>query len=129
MLFLSAESPKPKRIQGAFVSEKEVKRVVDWLKEKIKPIERISEEDLISRIEEMEFVFPEETETFFEDPLFEEAKRIVIEAQKASASLLQRRLRIGYARAARLLDLLEQKGIVGPPEGAKPRKVYISRED
>ena len=124
MLFFSAESPKPKRIQGAFVSEKEVKKVVDYLKEKIKPIGKISENELVSHIEEMEFSFPEETETFFEDPLYEEAKRVVIEAQKASASLLQRRLRIGYARAARLLDLLERKGIVGPLEGAKPRKVY-----
>lgn len=130
MLFLSAESPKPKRIQGAFVSEKEVKRVVEYLKEKVKPVERISEEKLAFQIEEMEFVFPEEeNREFFEDPLYEEAKRVVIEAQKASASLLQRRLRIGYARAARLLDLLEKNGIVGPPEGAKPRKVYIKGED
>jgi S-DNA-T family DNA segregation ATPase FtsK/SpoIIIE len=67
-------------------------------------------------------------EFFEEDPLYEEAKRVVIEAQKASASLLQRRLRIGYARAARLLDLLEERGIVGPGEGAKPRKVLISNE-
>ena len=129
MLYLSAENPKPKRIQGAFISEKEVKKVVDHLEENIKPIERISDTELVSQIEEMEFTFPEESEPFFDDPLLEEAKRIVIEAQKASASLLQRKLRIGYARAARLLDLLEQKGIVGPSEGAKPRKVYIQGED
>lgn len=60
--------------------------------------------------------------------LYEEAKRIVIEYQKASSSLLQRRMRIGYARAARLLDILENKGVVGPGEGAKPREVYITRE-
>ena len=124
MLFLSADHPKPKRIQGAFVSEKEVKRVVDYLAEKIKPIERISDNELVSQIEEMEFTFPEETESFYEDPLLEEAKKVIFEAQKASASLLQRRLKIGYARAARILDLLEKKGIVGPAEGAKPRKVY-----
>jgi S-DNA-T family DNA segregation ATPase FtsK/SpoIIIE len=124
MLFLSADHPKPKRIQGAFVSEKEVKRVVDYLAEKIKPIERISDNELVSQIEEMEFTFPEETENFYEDPLLEEAKKVIFEAQKASASLLQRRLKIGYARAARILDLLEKKGIVGPAEGAKPRKVY-----
>jgi len=59
-----------------------------------------------------------------EDPLYEEAKRWVIESQKASASLLQRRLRIGYARAARLIDILEERGMVGPGDGAKPREVY-----
>ena len=65
-------------------------------------------------------------EVFFgeDDPLFEDVKRIVLETQKASASFLQRRLRIGYSRAARLIDMLEEKGIVGPAEGAKPRVVY-----
>ena len=63
-----------------------------------------------------------------EDPLFEEAKRVVIEAKKASASLLQRKLKIGYARAARLLDILEKRGIVGPSRGAKPREVYIKED-
>jgi len=69
---------------------------------------------------------PEKRISFYdeEDPLYEEAKKVVIEARKASASLLQRRLRIGYARAARLIDILEEKGIVGPGEGAKPREVY-----
>ena len=59
-----------------------------------------------------------------EDPLFEDVKKIVIETKKASASFLQRRLRIGYSRAARLIDMLEEKGIVGPADGAKPREVY-----
>ncbi len=129
MLFLSAEIGKPKRIQGAYVSEKEVKRVVDWIKSKIvSPLtatellltEEILEEGLPS--------FPQNGGTEFEtgeDPLYEEAKRVVIEARKASASLLQRRLRIGYARAARLIDILEERGVVGPGEGAKPREVYI----
>ena len=69
----------------------------------------------------------EKEEQFFadtEDPLYEEAKRLVLTTKKASASFLQRRLRIGYARAARLLDMMEERGIVGPPKGAKPRKVY-----
>ncbi len=60
-----------------------------------------------------------------EDELVEEAIRVVSEAKKASASLLQRRLKVGYARAARLLDIMEDKGIIGPGEGAKPREVYI----
>ena len=62
------------------------------------------------------------------DPLFEEAKKLVIEARKASSSLLQRRLRVGYARAARLIDMLEEKGVVGPGEGAKPREILINTE-
>jgi S-DNA-T family DNA segregation ATPase FtsK/SpoIIIE len=61
-----------------------------------------------------------------DDSMYEEAKRVVTESKKASASLLQRRLRIGYARAARLLDMLEEKGVIGPGEGAKPREVYLA---
>jgi len=64
-----------------------------------------------------------------DDPLYEEAKKIVIETRKASASFLQRRLRIGYARAARLLDILEEKGVIGPGEGAKPREVFVRQEN
>lgn len=127
MLFVSAEIGKPKRIQGAFVSEKEVKRVVEFLageyqgeKKKIESLERkLSEE-----FGEIEIIKDE----FSEDPLYEEAKRIVIESKKASASLLQRRLKIGYARAARLLDILEERGIIGPAQGAKPREVYIKED-
>jgi len=126
MLFVSAEIVKPKRIQSAYVAEKEVKRVVNWLKSKITaplpsqifPLteETLAEGEGLSR--EIEFEAGE-------DPLYEEAKRVVIEARKASASLLQRKLRIGYARAARLIDIMEERGVVGPGEGAKPREVYI----
>jgi S-DNA-T family DNA segregation ATPase FtsK/SpoIIIE len=125
MLFLSAESPKPKRIQGAFVSEGEVKKIVNFLNSNVEAIEKIPEEELLF-LPEKEFEIEKEEE-IFEDPLFEEAKAIVIKYQKASASLLQRKLKIGYARAARLLDIMEEKGIVGPSEGAKPRKVYIKK--
>ena len=130
MLFVSAEIAKPKRIQGAYVSEREVKRVVNWLKSKITPSltsqtfpltgETLEEREGLSR--EIEF------ETG-EDPLYGEAKRVVIEARKASASLLQRKLRIGYARAARLIDILEERGVVGPGQGAKPREVYLTNKD
>src|SRR3989344_4869481 len=64
-----------------------------------------------------------------EDPLYDEAKRVVVEAKKASASLLQRRLKVGYARAARLLDILEDRGVVGAAEGAKPREVYEGKSE
>lgn len=138
LLFISAEIVKPKRIQGAYVSEKEVKRVVNFI--------RTQNEDLkTEKIEEgiLENHLAKELKTALEssgaeldggfygggdDSLYEEAKKLVIEAKKASASLLQRRLRVGYARAARLIDLLEEKGIVGPSDGAKPRAVFLSNQ-
>jgi len=128
MLFISAEILKPKRIQGAYVSPKEVKKVVRWIINQVETVEDELSQDLKESL-----ITPEKTETEFsqmeEDPLYEEAKRVVIEAGKASASLLQRKLRIGYARAARIIDMLEERGVVGPLEGAKPRKVYFSKED
>jgi len=131
MLFVSAEIQKPKRIQGAYVSDKEIKKVVKYVRSQEKEFK------VPTQPEELEVSLSESIERtggergladFFgggEDPLFEEAKRVVIEAKKASASLLQRRLRVGYARAARLIDMLEEKGIVGPGEGAKPREILI----
>ena len=137
LLFISAEVVKPKRIQGAYVSEKEVKRVVNWIKSKIglleepgkiKLDEEINLENRLSMDLERSLETPLDIgfdDYFSKDPLYEEAKRMVIEANKASSSFLQRKLRIGYARAARLIDILEKKGVVGPGEGAKPRKVLI----
>lgn len=135
LLYISADVSKPKRIQGAYVSEKEVKKVVDYIKtQKEKLISEqdaeLSEnhlaEDLEKTLEEAKDVdvFGDHFEGE-EDPLYEDAKKIVIENKKASASFLQRRMRIGYARAARLLDILEERGVVGPGEGAKPREVLI----
>ncbi|OHA63238.1 MAG: hypothetical protein A2842_00385 [Candidatus Wildermuthbacteria bacterium RIFCSPHIGHO2_01_FULL_48_25] len=130
LLFVSAQVTKPKRVQGAFVSDKEVKRVVAWIAKETQDFvrEEIAEDELgQSAIAGLE-VESLEGGVGDDDSLYEEAKRIVVEYQKASASLLQRRLKIGYARAARLLDILENKGVVGPGEGAKPREVYITRE-
>ena len=136
MLYLSAEIGKPRRIQAAYVSEKEVRKVVSWLKTqnaKLKT-EKLDEgilENALAKDLEQAIELPAGGEREFygkEDPLYEEAKRVVIEARKASASLLQRRLRLGYARAARLLDMLEQSGVVGPGDGAKPREVYPARD-
>lgn len=138
MLYLSPELGKPRRLQSAFVSEKEVKKVVDWLKEKDpRAKERETEkiilenhlaQDLRKTIEQPSAEFADFNTQESQDPLFEQAKREVILAKKASASLLQRRLRIGYARAARLLDMLQERGMVGPGEGAKPRQVYLPDE-
>jgi S-DNA-T family DNA segregation ATPase FtsK/SpoIIIE len=129
-LFVCPEIIKPKRIQAPYVSEKEIKRVVNFIKQKAERLKfEIGEEILETGLSEDLEKKLEISEEFEEDPLYEEAKRVVIEAQKASASLLQRRLRIGYARAARLIDFLEERGVVGPGEGAKPRKVYLPKEE
>lgn len=134
LLYLSAEVGKPRRIQGPYVSEKEVKKVVNWLKSQVssqKIGSGLFENDLAKDLKR-DLETPEANlESFYgkEDPLYEEAKRVVIQARKASASFLQRRLQIGYARAARLIDVLEERGIVGPGEGAKPRQVYLPSEE
>ena len=131
MLYLSANSPKPKRIQGVFISENEVKKVVQFVKDqKIETAEQEIGEDITktSMHGEMNLDFKDmdDTNNAGEDDLYEVAKTEVERAGKASASLLQRRLRVGYARAARLLDILEDKGVVGPSDGAKPREVYTA---
>ncbi|MDD3480933.1 MAG: DNA translocase FtsK 4TM domain-containing protein [Patescibacteria group bacterium] len=118
MLFISADTPKPKRIQGAFVAEKEVKGVTDFLKNQGEP--EYNEEILAQPTKAAgDLGAPD-------DDLFIDAADVVVRSGKASASLLQRRLRIGYARAARLLDLLEERAIIGPPDGSRPRDVLIS---
>lgn len=133
LLFISAEVAKPKRLQGAYVSEKEVRKVVDWIKTQsfkkgyLMAFQNHIAKELEKSLEETTTETSQSFETG-EDPLYEEAKKIVIEARKASASLLQRRLRLGYARAARLIDMLEERGVVGPGEGAKPREVYLAEK-
>lgn len=125
MLFLAGDGSKPRRIQGSFVSEAEVKRVVQAIRKQQMPRYEEDFED-----SSPEGLVPEETwDERDEDALYEKAKRHVREADKASTSYLQRRLRIGYARAARLVDLLEERGIIGPADGAKPREVLIKSDD
>ncbi|MBW1888263.1 MAG: DNA translocase FtsK [Deltaproteobacteria bacterium] len=132
MLFISSEIVKPKRMQAAYISEKEVKKVVDWIKTEFEVIEGEDLKDSLSealrRESEAGTVDPDDFSSQ-EDSLYEEAKRVIIQHRKASASLLQRKLRIGYARAARLIDTLEERGLVGPSQGAKPREVYIRNAD
>lgn len=123
MLYLTADLSKPKRVQGAFVSEEEMKRVVRSIKGDTLPT---YDDSIISKNTNngggTVNLFGGASDD--QDSLFDEAKRVVIESGKASASLLQRRLKVGYARAARLLDELEEAGIVGPADGAKPREVF-----
>ncbi len=125
MLFTSAEFTKPKRVQGAYVGEQEVRKVVDFFKVQTGAV--IYNEEIIDKPKRalgLSGMGADEDDGG--DDMFDAAKEEVMRAGKASASLLQRRLRIGYARAARLLDILEDKGIVGPGDGAKPREVYGS---
>jgi len=134
MLYLAPDSSKPRRIQSAYVSEEEVNKLVEFIVKQsgVEKEENGLSEDLQGFIEgtppsggiDFEGVDGEE-----EDELYPDAYDVVVKAKKASASLLQRRLRIGYARAARLLDILEEKGIVGPVNGAKPREVFIKEEE
>ena len=128
MLFMSADVTKPKRIQGAYLSEEELNAVASFIRENNESDEIPDSKNSFipenERKDISEVNFDEFTMDSNEDELFEEAVKIVHEAKKASASLLQRRLSVGYARAARLIDIMEQKGIVGRGEGAKPREVY-----
>jgi len=125
MLYISAEFNKPRRIQGAFIGEKEVRKVVDFFKVQTGAV--IYNEEILEKPKRALGILGAEGEGGDDDdPLLQEATDEVKRAGKASASLLQRRLRVGYARAARLLDIMEAKGIIGPGDGAKPREVYPS---
>jgi S-DNA-T family DNA segregation ATPase FtsK/SpoIIIE len=122
MLYITSELPKPKRIQGTYVGEKEIKKVVEFIKDQAGSV--IYDEQVTEKPQRGVSVPGFESSDDDEDELLEEAIETVQRAGKASASLLQRRLKVGYARAARILDILEEKGIIGPGEGAKPREVY-----
>lgn len=124
MLLLTPDLSQPRRLQGAYVSEEEMKHVVDFLKGDEPPEydESIVSKNNASGLGSAVAVLNGENQG--RDMLFEEAKTIILESGKASASLLQRRMKVGYARAARLLDELEAAGIVGPVDGAKPREVF-----
>jgi S-DNA-T family DNA segregation ATPase FtsK/SpoIIIE len=130
MLYLAPDSSKPRRIQSAYVSEEEVNKLVTFIIEE--SVVEKEENGLSEDLQEFMKGSPSPGSISFEglnqteeDELYSDAYDIVVQAQKASASLLQRRLRIGYARAARLLDILEEKGVIGPLNGAKPREVFV----
>ena len=126
MLFLPQGESIPTRVQGTFISDDEIKAVVDYTISQQKAMYdnslTVSEDDkgattMVSNNDD------------YEEPLYDEIREFVITQGKASASLLQRRFRLGYNRAARCIDLLEERGIVGPPNGAKPREVLIKLEN
>ncbi len=139
MLFLSADLPKPIRLQSAFISEGEVKSVVKYLRDNY---DGVLGEELNIAAAASEGNAPMGSTTLFttipddafedkgdDDDMYEEAKAVVIESQKASTSFLQRRLGLGYARAARIMDVLEERGVIGAGSGAKPREVLLKPGD
>ncbi len=128
MLFYPSGAPKPVRIQGAFISDKEVENIVKFLK---KDGETQYDEDIIETIESSgtpEKSNIDEEDDDETDKLLDEAIELVIDSGKASTSLLQRRLKIGYSRAGRIIDQMEQRGIISGYQGSKPRDVLISKE-
>ncbi|MCX6736896.1 MAG: DNA translocase FtsK, partial [Candidatus Parcubacteria bacterium] len=131
MLYLPPDNSKPTRLQGAYVSEKEVERLVEFWGKQLD----MGENELSQNLEQVmnaksnpNFINLDENDENG-DELYDQAYEVVVKAGKASASLLQRRLRVGYARAARLLDLMEEKNVIGPADGAKPREVYEKFEE
>ncbi len=125
MLFLPQGVNAPMRIQGTFISEEETKAIVDYVCNQQKVH---YDETMLMDEEEMGATTMVEKEDNYEEPLYNEIVEFVISQGKASASLLQRRFRLGYNRAARCIDLLEERGIVGPQNGSKPREVLVDKE-
>ncbi len=130
MLFLPMGEADPERIQGAFISDDEIKRIIDYTIEQQKAeydqaFMNLSGDSEKSASQKEDMAQVEE----YDDPLYNEIVEFVIETQKASASLLQRRFKLGYNRAARIIDLLEERGIIGPPNGSKPREVLVKLDD
>ncbi|MBR5793653.1 MAG: DNA translocase FtsK, partial [Anaerotignum sp.] len=124
MLFYPSGQSKPSRLQGAFVTDQEVEAIVDFLKKSSKPYYTQETIDQITSTAKAGGGDVEDSDEFFG-----QAVDLIIEKEKASVSMLQRQFRIGYNRAARLMDDLERHGIVGPEEGSKPRKVLITRSE
>lgn len=130
MLFLPMGESDPERIQGAFINDNEIKRIIDYTVEQQKAeydeaFMNLSGDASKSASQKEDMAQQEE----YDDPLYNEIVEFVISSQKASASLLQRRFKLGYNRAARIIDLLEERGIIGPANGSKPREVLVKLDD
>ncbi len=130
MLFLPMGEMAAQRVQGAYISDDEIKRLIDYTVKQqtaqyddlLANLDAVSTDKSASQIEDMN------QEENYDDPLYNEIVQFVIESQKASASLLQRRFKLGYNRAARIIDLLEDRGIIGGQNGSKPREVLVQLE-
>jgi len=119
MLFLKPGEAKLTRAQGSLVKDKEIERVVDFIKAQAEPV---YDEEILKESHKSGMANGEK------DDMYDEAVRVIIESNQASVSILQRRLRLGYTRAARIIDVMEQEGLVGPFEGSKPRRILVDRE-
>jgi S-DNA-T family DNA segregation ATPase FtsK/SpoIIIE len=120
MLFMPMGSSKPIRVQGAYLTDQEVENIVDYARNQG---QAVYDEFLVPEVEESSSNGDEML-----DELYDQAVQIILEAKQASVSLLQRRMRVGYTRAARLIDSMEARGIIGPYEGSKPREVLVTNE-
>jgi S-DNA-T family DNA segregation ATPase FtsK/SpoIIIE len=120
MLFFPIGNNKPERVQGAFVSDHDVKEIIDFVKQ-----QQSADYDEDLNVSDQEMAEPDGSEL---DEYYDEAVELVTDMQKASTSMLQRKFRVGYNRAARIMDELEDNGVIGPQEGSKPRKVYREKE-
>ena len=128
MLFYPSGAPKPTRIQGAFVSDKEVEKLVEFLKSQG---EVTYSDEILEQIENSDKTdkeLEEESDDQTSDPLLMEAIETVVETQQASTSFIQRRFKVGYARAGRIIDQMEERGIISGYQGSKPREVLMSKE-
>jgi len=126
MLFTSAELSKPKRLQGTYISDTEIKKVTDFIKSNFDAPEY--QHEIVDRLGSTSNGVTFNDDGGQDEPLLQDAQDIIVRSGKASASFLQRRMQIGYARAARILDLLEEKGVIGPGNGAKPREILVPHE-
>jgi S-DNA-T family DNA segregation ATPase FtsK/SpoIIIE len=129
MLFLTANMPKPKRVQGALISEDETGKVTDFIRMQRPPA---YDDEVVSQPVQLNGkggIVAGGGSADADDDMFKDAVNVVIENRKASTSLLQRRLRIGYGRAARLVEAMEEQGIVGPADGSRPREVLVHSAD
>lgn len=127
MLLLTADMPKPRRVQGALITDDETNKVTDFIRSQREPQ---YDDEVVSQPVQLNGrggIVAEIDDT--DEPIFKDAVRVVIEGRKASTSLLQRRLRIGYAKAARLIESMEEQGIIGPADGSRPREVLVNSMD
>jgi DNA segregation ATPase FtsK/SpoIIIE, S-DNA-T family len=131
MLFLPPGQSDPVRVQGAYLSTEDTDALMDWYRAR-QGIDRVAEDDILEEVRSREATEKDgdEEEAFFgeRDKLFRDAAETCVQFQQGSTSLLQRRLRIGYGRAARIIDQLHHAGVLGPPDGSKPREVLVGMD-
>jgi S-DNA-T family DNA segregation ATPase FtsK/SpoIIIE len=127
MLLLTADMPKPKRVQGAFIDDEETRKITDFIRGQRGPQ---YDDEVVSQPVQLDGRGGVVADMDAADePMFKQAVEVVVQARKASTSLLQRRLRIGYGKAARLIESMEEQGIIGPADGSRPREVLVNSAD